>query len=482
MGNDILSDNRSGKYPEKIHFVGIGGIGMSALADVLIDRGVKVSGSDSAMNNLTRLLEAKGAKIAEGHRASNVPGDTDVVVRSTCIRNDNPEILEAESRGIKVISRGEMLKRMIEGFDVSIGVTGTHGKTTTSGLIAYIADQAGLDPTVLVGGEMERFGKNSRSGKGNTVVAEVDESDGYFRNIRLTHALVTNVEREHMEHYGSMRRLIDAYRLFIRRIAPEGVLVFNGDDKVLSSIAGEARAEKISFGFSAGNDAVCRVKEHKKRIEFDMYLKGKLLGTLCSPLVGSHNISNILGAATLCVRAGICPEMVVRAAELFPGVRRRFDTVGRVGSIRVIEDYAHHPTELRSVIRAARDFSEGRVFAIFQPHRYSRTFDLETEFAECFRGSDIFFLTDIYSAGEDPIEGSSIEGLFNAIDKSMFEDARMVKKENVPAVVSEMVRENDTILILGAGNLRDISGELTRSIRLRMEMICNGGHKNCEQP
>lgn len=453
---------------KKIHFVGIGGIGMSALADILIDRGIAVSGSDTRLNNLTEMLSLKGAGISEGHSASNFPEDADIAVRSACIRDDNPEIVEAGKRGIKIISRSELLKRVIESAGTSIGVTGTHGKTTSSGIISYITDHSGAEPTILVGGEMARFGKNSRSGRGDILVAEVDESDGYFRNISVTHALITNIEREHMENYGTMERLLDSYRDFIQKVSSKGVLVFNGEDELLSKLVAKSSAKTISFGVSGDFNAVCRIKEHMKRIEFDMSLDGKLLGTVKSPLVGLHNVSNILGAAALCAGMGMDSETILHAIKLFKGVKRRFDMVGRVGNIRIIEDYAHHPTELRSVLRAAKDLSSGRVLAVFQPHRYSRTFDLESDFAGCFKDSDVFFLTDIYSADEIPIEGAGIERLFKAIDKSGFEDARIVKKENVPSIISDIVRENDTILILGAGDIREVSEILTEAIRNKM--------------
>ncbi len=451
----------------KIHFVGVGGIGMSGLADILADRGVDVTGSDTRSNNLTDMLSLKGACICRGHHASNVPPDADLLVRSACIGKDNPEIIEARSRGIRVISRSEMLKFVLGEYGRSAGVTGTHGKTTTSGAVSYIADAAGIDPTLVIGGEMPRFGGNSRSGRGDLIVAEVDESDGLFREISVTHALVTNIEREHMENYGTMRNLTDAYRSFIENIPPQGVLVFNGDDGVLAGLSGRARSEKISYGFSEKCDASCRIREYRSRIEFDMFFRGRPVGTIRSPLVGIHNAGNILGAAALCLALGIDKRDVLKGAELFSGVKRRFDTVGKVGNIRVIEDYAHHPTELRSVIKAAKDFSRGRVLAVFQPHRYSRTLDLESEFSECFYGSDVFFLTDIYSADEDPSASPGIARLFDSIDKSRFEIARMVKKENVTEELCEIVREDDVVLVLGAGDIRDISPGLTQAIRKR---------------
>ena len=452
---------------EKVHFIGIGGIGMSALADVLIARGIKVTGSDLRPNNLTDMLVSRGAVISGGHSKDNVPLDADLVVRSTCIRDDNPEVVLAVEEGLELISRGEMLRIVMEESPLSVAVTGTHGKTTSSGIISYIADHCGMDPTVLVGGEMSRFGKNARSGGGEIVVAEVDESDGYFRNIGSTHALITNVEREHMEHYGSMRSLLDAYREFIERISPSGVLVFNGDDPVLSELAGSSKVKKISFGLDNGNAVTCRVSEYKRRIEFDLMRGKEVLVKLRSALVGMHNVRNILGAAALSLELDLDAGEIAGAVEGFDGVRRRFDRVGTAGGIDIIEDYAHHPTELRSVIRAARDYSEGRVITVFQPHRYSRTRDLMEDFAVCFSGSDIFILTDIYSADEDTSGKMDIKVLFDAIDKDVFSESHLARKEDVAGLVSGIVRTGDTVLVLGAGDIRDISGDLLDAIRQR---------------
>ena len=463
----ITQNNLRIEYMRKVHFIGIGGIGMSALADILITDGIRVTGSDLRPNNLTDMLSEKGAVISEGHSKDNVPGDADIVVRSTCIRDDNPEIIRAVEKGIKIISRGEMLKTVMEKSPLSVGITGTHGKTTSSGLVSYIADQCGMDPTVLVGGEMARFGKNARSGRGDIIVAEVDESDGYFRNIGSTHALITNVEREHMEHYDSMEDLLNAYREFIKRVSPSGALLFNGDDAVLTELASVSRAKKISFGTGSGNDLTCRVSEYKRRIEFDLIRGKKNIGTLRSGLIGMHNVRNILGAAGIGLELGLDFGGIAEAVRLFEGVRRRFDRVGTVGSIDVIEDYAHHPTELRSVIRAAKDYSKGRVIAIFQPHRYSRTRDLMDDFAGCFCDSDVFILTDIYSADEDPSGKMDVKLLFDAIDKSVFSEAHLAGKEAIPEIVAGIVRDDDTVLVLGAGDIRDISGALVGSIRQR---------------
>jgi UDP-N-acetylmuramate--alanine ligase len=455
---------------KKVHFIGIGGIGMSALADILITRGITVTGSDLRPNNLTGMLGSRGAVITAGHSKDNVPADADLVVKSTCIRDDNPEVLRAMEAGLELISRGEMLRIVMEGSPLSVAVTGTHGKTTSSGIISYIADHCGMDPTVLVGGEMTRFGKNVRSGGGEIVVAEVDESDGYFRNMGSTHALITNVEREHMEHYGSMEALLDAYREFIEKISPSGVLVFNGDDPILSDLVGSSRAKKISFGLDQGNAVTCDVLEYKKRIEFGLIRGGEVLVKIRSDLVGMHNVRNILGAAALSLELGLDGVDIADAVAQFDGVRRRFDRVGTAAGVDIIEDYAHHPTELRSVISAARDYSRGRVITIFQPHRYSRTRDLMKDFASCFKGSDIFILTDIYSADEDPSGKMDVKVLFDAVDRDVFSESYLAGKEDIAGLVAGIVKTNDTVLVLGAGDIRDISRDLLGEIGQRAFM------------
>jgi UDP-N-acetylmuramate--alanine ligase len=448
----------------KIHFIGIGGIGMSALADVYLTAGSRVTGSDLRSNNLTEELCVKGAAIYEGHRAQNLPGDTDLAVRTTCIRDDNPEILRAGELGIPVIHRSELLQRVMEDTPVSIAVTGTHGKTTTSALMAYMAEFCGKDPTVLIGGEMDHFGSNAKTGKGKTVVAELDESDGYFRNISVHSAVVTNVEREHMEHFGSFDNLVAAYEEFISRISASGALVFNGEDELLTRLANSCPAEKISYGIDGDFDVTCRDFSCSKAIDLELIVKGKSYGRLASPLIGRYNLMNILGAAGLGIRLGYDMKGIAAAVRAFRGVKRRFETIGSVGDIKVIEDYAHHPTEVSAVIRAAKDFNAGRVIGIFQPHRHSRTNDLAKEFTDCFNDSDVLILTDVYSADEDPLEGVSIRDIYNRMDRGRFELLDFVKKEEIPGYVSRIVKEGDMVLVLGAGDIRDISKPLVSEI------------------
>ena len=451
----------------KIHFVGIGGIGMSGLASICISRGDKVSGSDLGQNNLTEELGRNGAAIFLGHRAENVPSDADLVVKSTCIKDDNPEIKKARELRLPVIFRADLLKKIMEGSSVSIGVTGTHGKTTTSALISYMMDCSGKNPTVLVGGEMERFKGNSRPGNEDMVVAEVDESDGHFRRMKVTCAVVTNIERDHMEHHGSFENLVGAFREFLGRIPADGVFVFCGEDALLRTLAGDVKARKISFGFDKDLDVSCDNAKHDTLIEFDLILRGKRIGRVKSPLVGRHNILNILGAVAASLEMGADLDRVLEAAASFGGVKRRFERVGKVGSIEVIEDYAHHPTEIRSVISAARGYGKGRVVTVFQPHRYSRTKDLLNEFAECFYGSDVLVLTDIYSAHEDAIEKMSTKAIYDLVDTARFKRVALVDKKDVPDFVSGIAREDDVILVLGAGDISEQARPLVRMLELK---------------
>lgn len=437
---------------------------MSGLAHIYLVKGNTVTGSDLKPNNLTDGLRRRGAVIHNGHHAGNVPEDVDLVVRSTCIGENNPEIVRARELGMPVISRAEMLKEVIDGAPFSLAVTGTHGKTTTSALAAHVAEFCGKDPTAIVGGEMECFGGNAKAGGGGVVVAEVDESDGYFRNIASTCAVVTNIEREHMEHYGSFDNLLGAYTEFIGRISPGGSFVYNGEDPVIGGIARAAAARKVTFGIDGDFDVTCRNYTYARSVEFDLIARGRDRGRVRSPLMGRYNLMNILAAIAACVEAGFDPGAVIEGISSFRGVKRRFDRVGRVGGIEVIEDYAHHPTELRSVIDAARDYSEGRVIAIFQPHRYSRTRDLKREFAGCFYGADVLIMTDVYSASEKAIEGGGAKDLFDTMDKSQFEKLTLIGKEDIPESVSGIVRDGDTILVLGAGDIREISGELLSRI------------------
>jgi UDP-N-acetylmuramate--alanine ligase len=452
-----------------VHFIGIGGIGMSGLAEVLLSQGKKVSGSDLRPNAITDRLESKGAVIYKGHSSGNIRSGVDLVVVSTCIRQDNPERVKACEKGIPVITRGELLKRFMDESPASVAVTGTHGKTTTSGLIAHVAERCGLEPTSVIGGELESIGGNAKYGRGDTLVAELDESDGFFRNVRAVYGVVTNIEREHMEHYGSMDNLLDAYKEFIGRISEEGVFFYNGEDRTLRDFSEKISIKKIDFGIDGHYKVTCRNYNCARCIEFDLYVAGKKSVRIRSPLVGRHNVMNILAAVSVCLELGLDPENISKAVESFRGVGRRFDRIGKIGTIEVIEDYAHHPTELSAVIRAAKDYGEGRVVSIFQPHRHSRTNDLADDFVECFNDSDVLILTDVYSADEDPVGGVGIKDVYRKMDRGKFEILDFVEMNDIPEYVSGIVKDKDVVLVLGAGDIRDISGSLVEKIGRKTE-------------
>jgi len=454
-----------------IHFIGIGGIGMSGLAEIMLSRGKRVTGSDVKGNALTERLKGKGAVIFEGHASEHLPEGTELVIRSSCIRRENPEIKEAELKGISVMTRGELLKEIMENSPLSVGVTGTHGKTTTSSMIAHIMENAGVCPTSIIGGTLEILGSNARDGKGGITVAEVDESDGFFRNMSTGIAVITNIEREHMENYGSMGDLLSAYKEFIGRIYPGGTLIYSGEDAILDFLSRDLPVRTVSFGIGGRHNVSCRIVTCAKSIEIELYVESVLRGMLKSPLIGKHNVKNMLAAYAACSAAGMPFADIAAGFLTFRGAGRRFEKIGKVCGVEVIEDYAHHPTELSAVIRAAKNYSDGRVVAVFQPHRHSRTSDLAEDFVNCFDGSDFLILTDVYSAHEDPVKGLGIRDIFDRIDRSRFREVALVSKEFIPDRVSDLVREGDTVLVLGAGDIREISPLILNSIKHRLEPV-----------
>ncbi|MFH1309227.1 MAG: UDP-N-acetylmuramate--L-alanine ligase [Candidatus Omnitrophota bacterium] len=453
------------EYIKKIHFIGIGGIGMSAIAGICVSNGDKVSGSDLRLSNLTQQLAKSGALIHEGHDASNIAKDTDIVVKSTCIRNDNPEIIQAVRLGINVVSRGQMLRSIIDKASFSVGITGTHGKTTTTGLISHVLAYCEKDPTVLIGGEVDSFNGNFKLGHSGMVVAEIDESDGYFRNIKVSAGIVTNIEREHIENYGSMDNLVEAYKEFVNRIDECGFCVYNGEDKILDGIIKKSLCKSISFGIDKKFDICAHNYTYAKNIEFDLSAYGSVLGRVKSSLIGRYNLMNILAVVAVGLEIKLDFVQIAEGIASFKGVKRRFDTVGEFDGIKIIEDYAHHPTEINAVITAAKNYSLGRVVSVFQPHRYSRTKDLMKELTNCFYSADILILTDIYSADEEKKKDINARSIYETLDKTRFEQALFLEKEDIPELISGIVKKDDIILVLGAGDIKDISLEIVREIR-----------------
>lgn len=451
----------------KLHFIGIGGIGMSALAKIAIEKGHRVSGSDLAPNDLIDRLNDQGVSISIGHGEMNMPEDAEIVIKSSCIRDNNPELKKARDLGIKIINRGDYLKMVMSEADIAIAVTGTHGKTTTSSLVAHILEYSGKSPTAIIGAEVEILGSNAKSGSSGIMVAEVDESDGLFRHMRSTYGVITNIEREHMENFGSMENLVDAYKAFISGIDPAGIYFYNGDDKLAAGISSAFSGKKVSFGLADENDVKASNIECRKAITFDLWMEGKKLCTVSSPLIGMHNVMNLLAAAAVCLEAGMDGDAISRAAPFFKGASRRFQLVDKVGDIEIIEDYAHHPTELAAIIKAAKDYTDGRVISIFQPHRFSRTKDLLDDFVDCFYEADVLILTDIYSAHEDEHEQGYLDTLMKRIDPGRFEDIVFVPIGGIPECVAGKVKGKDTVLILGAGDINMIAGDVVEKIRAR---------------
>ncbi|MBU1083582.1 MAG: UDP-N-acetylmuramate--L-alanine ligase [Candidatus Omnitrophota bacterium] len=449
-----------------IHFIGVGGIGMSALAKISIAGGDKVSGSDIRSNPLIEELCERGAKVYEGHASSHIPEGTEMVIVSSSIKKDNPELMAALDKGITVLPRSEFLGRMLEEAGSALTVTGTHGKTTTTALIAHILETSGWDPTVILGGEIGSIGGNAKKGAGDMVVAEVDESDGYFRNIRSHIASVTNIEREHMENYKGWDDLLNAYRSFLNNISEGGAFVFSGEDEAIKNILPAAeKVRKVSFGIKKGCDITCSGEVFDKSIEFDLIAKGSNMGRVICPLLGRHNLMNLLNASAVCLEAGAGMEDIVSGAGSFKGVKRRFEEVGKVKGVRVIEDYAHHPTEIKAVIRAAKQAAPGKVTVVFQPHRYSRTADLAEDFTRCFNEADNVILTDIYSADEEGLLNKiSVKDILDRMDRGRFSVLEMLSKEDIPGAMPGLTSPGDMVLILGAGDIREIGPGIVASI------------------
>ncbi|MDP8259222.1 MAG: UDP-N-acetylmuramate--L-alanine ligase [Candidatus Aadella gelida] len=451
---------------KNIHFIGIAGIGMSALAHICLSKGDAVSGSDIRSNNLTEGLLSKGAVINLVHDVKNIRPGIDMVIASSSIRNDNPEIIKARENSIPIIPRSEFLGMKMSETECSIAVTGTHGKTTTTAIIAHIAEIAGQDPTIALGGEIDLIGGNAKAGSGKMFVAEVDESDGFFRSIVSRHAVITNVEREHMENYKGWNDLVKTYESFIAKISSEGTLVYNGEDRgtkeILNAFEG---SRKISFGMTENCDVTCTNEVFDKGIEFNILIKGKDRGRIVCPLLGKYNTMNLLAAIALSIEIGIDMKYIIEGARSFKGVKRRFEEIANIKGIRVVEDYAHHPTEIKAVIGAAKRFTEGKVIAIFQPHRYSRTRDLAEEFSTSFNEADSLILTDIYSADEDNSDKMSVQDIVKKIDSNKFDKITVAEKCDIPGILPSMVKENDIVLILGAGDIREIGPDIVNRLK-----------------
>jgi UDP-N-acetylmuramate--alanine ligase len=452
--------------PQHIHFTGIGGIGMSGIAEVLLNLGYEISGSDLKLSPITERLASLGARIFEGHAASNVEGARALVVTSAA-DPQNPEVVEARRRGIPVIPRGELLAELMR-LKYGIAIAGSHGKTTTTSMAATILSEAGLDPTVVVGGRVGTMGgSNARVGRSDFLLVESDESDGSFLKLSPIVAVVTNIDREHLDHYSSIEEIRAAFCDFVNKVPFYGVAILCVDDENVQRIVPEVRRRTLTYGTTAQVDlmVVDAACTHFAS-DFRLRLRGQDLGTFHLRVPGFHNVLNATAAIAVALELDVKPDRIREALAAYAGVDRRFQTRGEAGGVTVIDDYGHHPTEIRATLAAARLCNFGRVLAIFQPHRYTRTHALLDEFARSFNQADMVFVMDIYAASEKPIEGVSSAALVEAMGAYGHRAARYSgsMEDAVDAVAGE-ARPGDLIITLGAGNVWQAGDKVLSRLR-----------------
>ena len=450
----------------RVHFVGIGGIGMSGIAELLANLGFEVSGSDAKRSAVTTRLEEKlGVRMFEGHAAASV-GNADVVVVSSAVKRTNPEIVEAERLGIPVIPRAEMLAELMR-LRFAIAVAGSHGKTTTTSMIALALERAGLDPTAVIGGRLSAFGSNARLGESAYMVAEADESDRSFLMLWPAIAVMTNIDREHMESYGSFSELQQAFVDFGNKVPFYGTVVAGADDLNLAPVLPQLKRRVLTYGLeNAQADIVGRDVELGAFGGRCMVYRQKAggseqLGLLELAVPGRHNLQNALAAVAVCERVGIGFDRAAGALRQFSGVERRFERHGEAGGVLVVDDYGHHPTEIAAVLAAARATLGRRLVVAFQPHRYTRTQQLRDDFGPALREADEIVLTDIYAAGEEPIPGVTIHALGDAIHRASGRPVHVIPAlEDVVAELLKIVRPGDAVITLGAGSIGTIPARL----------------------
>ncbi|MFB6363681.1 UDP-N-acetylmuramate--L-alanine ligase [Paenibacillus elgii] len=454
---------------EHIHFIGIGGYGMSAIAKVMLEMGYQVSGSDLAQQELTEKLAAKGAQVFIGHKAQNVKG-ADVVVYSTALAKDNVEMMAAEELNIPILHRSQMLARLMN-VKKGIAVAGAHGKTTTSSMIALVLERCGSDPTFIIGGEIMNVGSNAKAGKGDWVVAEADESDGSFLQYQPAIALVNNIEADHLENYdGNFENLKKAYAQFLSQVKEDGKAVVCLDDQYLKEMISSVNNEVLTYAIEAEADFTARnIVLGDRKVSFDVVRGAETLGTIHLSVPGKHNVYNALATLITCMEAGLSFDRIAEAITEFRGAKRRFQVLGEVDDILVIDDYAHHPTEIEATIQAAKATGK-RIVAVFQPQRYTRMYFLFEQFSRAFPEADEVIITDIYSpAGEKQIEGIDSARLVELIRQNSNANVRYVPtKEQVQTYLLKSVRPGDLVITMGAGDIWKAAAGLAEALTERL--------------
>jgi UDP-N-acetylmuramate--alanine ligase len=440
-----------------IHFVGIGGIGMSGIAEVLMTLGYPVQGSDSKASKITDRLVKLGAVFFEGQKAENIGDGVSVVVISSAIKKGNPELEEARRRKLPVVRRAEMLAELMR-LRSNIAIAGTHGKTTTTTMVATLLDKGGFDPTVINGGVIHAYGSNARAGAGEWMVVEADESDGSFNRLPATIAIVTNIDPEHMEHWGTFDSLRKGFLDFVSNIPFYGLAVCCTDHPEVQALVGRVTDRRVvTFGFNAQADVRAVNLTYENGVaHFDIALQGEggMIENCILPMPGDHNVSNALSAVAVARHLGMKRDEIREALAGFAGVNRRFTRVGEVNGVTIIDDYGHHPVEIAAVLKAARQATKGRIIAVHQPHRYTRLSHLFEEFCTCFNEADVVAIAEVYAAGEDPIPGASRDDLVAGLIAHGHRHARALQDESELArLVKEQARPGDMVVCLGAGTI-----------------------------
>jgi len=444
-----------------IHFVGVGGIGMSGLARVMLEMGHKVSGSDLETNSLTKKLESIGAKIFEGHKSENILSGTRLLVYSSSVSKDNPELLEAKKKKIRISHRSEMLAEVFN-TRKGIAVTGTHGKTTTTSLVSVMLEKNGMDPTVVIGGEVDDFKGNSKLGKGLYAVAEADESDSSFLNLKPLYAIVTNIEMEHMDHFKDMDDIMRSYRAFINNVKRPGMVFYNNEDENCRAAVAGYKGRAMSFGFLNTADIYpLDIRMDCFKTSFRCVYKNRMLGTVELSIPGNHNILNALAAILAGLHAGLEFSGIAKSLKGFSGAKRRFQLKAEADGVMLIDDYAHHPTEIRAVLDACRNWNAKRLVAIFQPHRYSRTKFLASAFGRAFKGVDLLILTDIFAASEKPIKGVSSKNILDEAKSNGISGVMILKKEKIASYIDRIKKSGDMIVVMGAGDIKKVADQIS---------------------
>ena len=448
-----------------IYFVGIGGAGMSGIAEVLLNLGYRVSGSDLKLSETTERLQKRGATVFQGHHEQHVT-DVDVVVTSSAVKTGNPEVIAARNRAIPVIPRAEMLAELMR-LKYGIAVAGAHGKTTTTSLIGTVLDRGGISPTVVIGGKLNTINTNTILGSGDFMVVEADESDGSFLKLSPTIAVVTNIDPEHLDHYGSVDEIKRAFVTFTNKIPFYGLTILCLDNQHVQDLIPHLEKRYLTYGLTPQADLqACDISARGLSMSFKVLRHREELGTIELPIPGVHNVLNALAAIATAMEIKLPFPVIQEALKTFGGVQRRFQLKGTFNNINLIDDYGHHPTEIQATLRAAKAIWKGRLVVLFQPHRYTRTRDLYREFLSAFNQADLLLLTDIYPAGEDPLPGVTSEVLFRGIRERGHKNVLYVpRKEALADRLISLLKPGDTVITLGAGDIWQLAEELVRKLQ-----------------